>query len=173
MYKMEKKNWTYLCPNSNHLTFKIIWRISIQETNFYFSKCYKKPWFLFSILLLGGITTARTVKKMKQILWFWWCHWLVKINTSASLSKQWYPRSLPAGCGTPLGKKSQWKTCQITIDSLFPFWFHNLFFFRYMRANHHLRCVGLLHQLHNIVPRYGNADCRVEKGEYKITKIFA
>ena len=22
-----------------------------------------------------------------------------------------------------------------------------------MRANHHLRCVGLLHQLHNIVPR--------------------
>ena len=25
--------------------------------------------------------------------------------------------------------------------------------FRYMRANHHLRCVGLLHQLHNIVPR--------------------
>ena len=23
----------------------------------------------------------------------------------------------------------------------------------FMRANHHLRCVGLLHQLHNIVPR--------------------
>ena len=44
------------------------------------------------------------------------------------------------------------KTCQITSDTLFLFWFHD-FFFRYMRANHHLRCVGLLHQLHNIVPR--------------------
>ena len=27
----------------------------------------------------------------------------------------------------------------------------------YMRATHHLRCVGLLHQLHNIVPRYDNS----------------